>query len=392
MKRADFEALNRRHGVAHGRWFRQRSFGRRHLDGRLPGLCAGLIQLWWQARLSGGDVLARLAEPSPELLAELAEAQRASTYLEAISEDSVVAEEDRPLLLLKYGTDDPALIAAELRKSGAEDCLAFDLKRQLGCRIAGRRDFQELGPPVAEALLAGGGDRPRLNLLILRYRRQQAGGEIRSGHRLAMIAPPAEPRSMAGTRVEAGAGPWRELGSKEETRAGNWSGPERGTSRLFFDPNCGEVPISDGQGFAAWFEDFRSLSPYDGRLAASPAEDRLIRLYVLEPAVSDPARLVPAEGDPVEADLAERVPTKEVPRKPDPAEEELASGDPAENELKEGDPAELAPAYGDPSEGDPVEADLAEGVPTQRVPKRAEPAGRETPVGATAGEGSGTCV
>jgi len=207
MNRQAFNELNGRHCVAAARYFHQRSLRRVCPLPPRFGLCAALVELWWE----GGDVLGRLRLPNREMVRDLVVRQSRHAYLTEVPADaSLAGEADRALLELKYGT-------RELRAHPLE----ADLAKLHGAAVAETCRWTN----CTQAPSVDSSEEPGLRLILLRYRDR--------GHRIAFVA-------------------------------------EADGRRRFFDPNAGEVAFVAAADFARWFEDFWQTAGY-GRRAPSIA-------------------------------------------------------------------------------------------------------------------------
>ena len=201
MNRAAFEALNHRHRVESARYFSQRPLMRKR---GLPagfGLCAALVDLWWEGIRTGRDPFDPAGLPTSELVVR----QARHAYPAEPFDPERASDADRALLTLKYGAPAPR-----------PQSLAYDLEALHGAVLAESRDWIGSEPgSVPDA-----SDRKGLRLLLLRYHR--------GGHRMAFV----------------------------RSRDGRYR---------FFDPNAGEVAIAARGEFAAWFADFWEKAGYARR-------------------------------------------------------------------------------------------------------------------------------
>ena len=219
MNRRAFDDLNRRHHPASARYFHQRSLRK---ASPLPpgfGLCAALVELWWERARSGGDALEVLRLATPEILRALVMRQFRSAYLLDLPAGHLPLNPgDRALLESKYGSSDIALITSRLHASSHQTPLEGDLELCHGASLGEVHRWANCmaAPPIDASRRRDSG----LRILLLRYRK--------GGHRMAFI-------------------------------------DEGGGSRRFFDPNAGEIVFSGEEGFAEWFVEFWPAGGYARR-------------------------------------------------------------------------------------------------------------------------------
>ena len=183
------------------------------------GLCAALVEIWWEGTRNGGDVLPSLQLPRPEFIQEIVSRQCQSAYLQHLpAEEPHLEPADRALLKLKYGTSNLREVVALDAKQGKASLLELDLQWRHRATLVEKCSWTvcRLAPPVAEIASA----QPGLRLMLLRY--------AKSGHRMAFV-------------VDAG-----------------------GDVR-FFDPNSGEVRFASGDDLADWLTDFWEVAGYSRR-------------------------------------------------------------------------------------------------------------------------------
>jgi hypothetical protein len=219
VNRSCFEELNRCSRVTFASYFHQRRLRRAHSLPRGFGLCAALVEVWWEAVRDGHAGLAAFEREPSAIVKDLIARQLRSAYLADWPADQASpGTSERALLESKYGTADLRAIADRATALGIETPLALDLYWRFGLRIAQTQNWQHCAtaPPIAALAI----DEPGLRVLLLRY-----GA---SGHRMAFL-------------VEPGGG------------------------LRFFDPNAGEVNFSSGADFAAWFELFWNAGGYARR-------------------------------------------------------------------------------------------------------------------------------
>ncbi len=219
MKRRAFDELNSRSRVAAAVHFRQSRLRRE--NGLTPGfgLCAALVEIWWEGARNGGDVLPSLQLPRPEFMQEIISRQCQSAYLQHLpAEEPDVKPADRALLELKYGTSNLQEVVALNAKEGTPSPLEIDLQLRHRAMLVEKCSWTvcRLAPPVAGIAPA----QPGLRLMLLRY--------AKSGHRMAFV-------------VDAQGGV------------------------LFFDPNSGEVRFASGSNLADWLSDFWEVAGYSRR-------------------------------------------------------------------------------------------------------------------------------
>ena len=219
MNRRAFEELNDRRRVAAGFYFHQRRLRRHHCFAPRFGLCAALVEIWWEGVRNGGDVLPSLQLPTPEFVREIVSRQCRGAYpLELPADEALLGPADRALFELKYKTSDLQEIAMLAAEHGAASPLELDLQLRHCAALVESRAWPDcrLAPPVA----AVAPDEPGLRLMLLRY----AG----SGHRMAFLVDP-------------------------------------GGACRFFDPNSGEVRFARAGDFADWLADFWEVAGHQRR-------------------------------------------------------------------------------------------------------------------------------
>jgi hypothetical protein len=150
MNRRAFDDLNGRHPVAAARYFHQRSLRRVCPLPPRFGLCAALVELWWES----GDALGRLHLANREIVRDLVVRQSRHVYLPEVPADASLAGEAAGRA---YALE--AVLAKLHGAAVAETC------RWTNCTAA---------PPLDSS------EEPGLRLLVLRYRD--------SGHRIAFAA------------------------------------------------------------------------------------------------------------------------------------------------------------------------------------------------------------
>jgi len=243
MYAKDILELCRRHDV-HYRAFSQEEFRRSHSLQFHVGLCAALIQVWWQAIVCGGDGMATLLKPSPQLIESVIACHLRSFYFASFPPiSSALDERTEAFLRLKYGDLSIAELHALCIHYTVRSPLELDLVLHHNAPIVYRSVPTGAPRGTTDALV--GNRMPGLRLLILRHgavdRPLRYG---HSGHRLAFV------KSAGGPCV-------------------------------LFDPSWGELRFETTHAFASCFQEFWDATGYQ-RLASHPEDGTPpVRIYQL---------------------------------------------------------------------------------------------------------------
>lgn len=250
-KQAAIAEMNRRYELSRAYFFSQRLLRQKFGLTVSPGLCAGLVQVWWTELRKGNDAIHHLRHATPSLLRDVLLSQIRSWYLAKLpSSEDLCDSATIELFRFKYGEERLDVIYSLQQLFGIDDALELDLVLQHDSPIYRRFAFDRLDQGVIDALT----DRevPGLRLVLSRYRhRQRAKGE--SGHRSAFVLEPA--------------GPCR-----------------------FYDPSWGELSFSSVELFAEWFREYWKVARWEQMLLRRAPGSAPIRIFCFGGAFSSEAK------------------------------------------------------------------------------------------------------
>lgn len=248
MKYHTFKALNEKHHVLTWRYFRQKAFRRKHQALGDWGYCCALVHLWWLCIRQNADMFAVLSHPTPTLLEYLKVQQVRSAYVPGVDEllQSPLAQADKRLLELKYGTGEVTALRGLLKQHQTEKLLDIDIALHYGCEILHKDLWFAYTDELAQQLCRHYGSADQLKVLIVRYPSGKRGSNSEKGHRMGIF-----------------------LNQK--------------TPPTFFDPNHGQVICASASAFEEWFQDFWTHTSYQKRLQGEPSAKPCITLYHLTP-------------------------------------------------------------------------------------------------------------
>ncbi len=239
MPNATLERLNRRHDIVEANDFSQDWFRRKHGLDPAMGLCAGLVQVWWDSVRKGEDGIAVLKDAPAPLIKEIIARQFRSFYFGKTPSEAEVDEKTAFWLKVKYGREDLREIKSLCQQYGASELLELDLVLEHQSMIVDKSSSSEFSTEFLDRFTFPA--EPGLRLLLLRYvHAGRRGGQC--GHRMAMAVQPD------------------------------------GYSK-FFDPNQGEATFKTLRQFKEWFADFWEICEFKPRIKQPVADIPPLRLY-----------------------------------------------------------------------------------------------------------------
>jgi len=223
--------------------FSQREFRRRHLPQINYPLCSGLVDAWVLARQQRCNFFVSLADPPDDLLKFILKRQSVNYYpLISLKGDVILNETDAQLLKQKYSTDDVEELIGQMKRSGAEDIISFDLLDFFKKKNADVSGFAMVDDAFLNKVFpAAAKDAAYIQILVLRYFGKNAGGHARKSHRMGIC--------------------------------------RDGSGWHFFDPNSGYVHFLSLIKAREWFDAFWKASSYS-KLNSVPGTD-LLSVYTL---------------------------------------------------------------------------------------------------------------
>ena len=219
--------------------FSQQDFQLRLKTRFTVGLCAGLVQVWWQQLKNGNDAINLISQAEPDLIKAVLLCQSRSVYLRDTYKIDLSDREQR-LLHFKYGSAEIAVIDELCQHFTVSSLLELDLSLHHRLLITNKSAFSSYVPDVA-VCMAKRAD-PGLILAIARYDSGETGSRPR-GHRFALS-------------IESD-----------------------GTCR-FYDPAIGEIIFDGLPIFSKWFAEYWYL--YSRRQRFTPKSLRLPAVQVFE--------------------------------------------------------------------------------------------------------------